>query len=75
MTDDAANELPDDWWLTEHVAHFLSVEPSTVSAYVSRHQMPEPDRYFGRVRAWKPATIQDWHEGRRSQRSTNQGKQ
>jgi predicted DNA-binding transcriptional regulator AlpA len=56
--------LPDDWWSTENVATFLGVATSTVSAYVTRHQMPQPDRYIGRTRLWRPATIQEWQRTR-----------
>jgi len=56
--------LPDDWWSTEDVAVYLDISTSTIRAYVARHQMPQPDRYIGRTRLWRPATIQTWHSGR-----------
>jgi predicted DNA-binding transcriptional regulator AlpA len=59
-----ADELPDDWWTTENVATFLGVEKDTVHAYVSRKQMPEPDRRMGRMRLWRPDTIRQWHQDR-----------
>lgn len=59
-----AAELPDDWWTTDDVATYLGVVTSTVRAYVTRDQMPKPDRYIGRVRLWKPATIREWHQSR-----------
>jgi len=59
--------LPDDWWSTEDVSRFLDVAPSTVRAYVTRDQMPRPDRYIGRIRLWRPETIRTWHLSRRSQ--------
>jgi hypothetical protein len=45
------DELPEDWWSTENVATFLGVGTSTIRAYVTRHQMPQPDRYIGRTRS------------------------
>jgi hypothetical protein len=54
--------LPEDWWSTEDVATFLSIGTSTVSAYVTRHQMPQPDRYIGRTRLWLPDTIREWQQ-------------
>lgn len=56
--------LPEDWWSTENVATFLDVAMSTVSAYVARHQMPQPDRYIGRTRLWRPDTIREWQRTR-----------
>jgi predicted DNA-binding transcriptional regulator AlpA len=56
--------LPDDWWTTEDVATFLGIGTSTVSAYVTRKQMPQPDRYMGRTRLWRPATIRAWQRAR-----------
>jgi predicted DNA-binding transcriptional regulator AlpA len=56
--------LPNDWWSTENVAAFLGVATSTVSAYVTRHQMPPPDRYIGRTRLWWPDTIREWQQTR-----------
>jgi predicted DNA-binding transcriptional regulator AlpA len=58
------NTLPDDWWSTEDVATFLQVGASTIRAYVTRDQMPKPDRYIGRIRLWRPETIRAWHESR-----------
>ncbi|WP_344802660.1 helix-turn-helix transcriptional regulator [Microlunatus ginsengisoli] len=57
-------ELPTDWWTTEEVATFLGVSSSTIRSYLARGQMPEPDRRFGRLPAWRPATIRDWNERR-----------
>jgi hypothetical protein len=54
------NGLPEDWWTTDDVAHYLSVTPSTVRAYLARKQMQEPDRRMGRMRLWRPASIRDW---------------
>jgi predicted DNA-binding transcriptional regulator AlpA len=56
--------LPDDWWSTEDVATYLSVNASTVRAYVARQQMPQPDRHIGRMQLWRPETIQEWQQGR-----------
>jgi predicted DNA-binding transcriptional regulator AlpA len=62
--------LPDDWWTTEDVATFLGIGTSTVSAYVTRKQMPRPDRYMGRTRLWRPATIREWQRARPRQPAT-----
>jgi predicted DNA-binding transcriptional regulator AlpA len=56
--------LPDDWWSTDDVAAFLGVGASTIRAYVTRRQMPQPDRYIGRTRLWRPQTIREWHSSR-----------
>jgi predicted DNA-binding transcriptional regulator AlpA len=50
--------------MTDDVAAFLGVSGSTVRAYITRHQMPEPDRMFGRSPGWRPQTIETWHAGR-----------
>ncbi|MPZ61598.1 MAG: helix-turn-helix domain-containing protein [Propionibacteriales bacterium] len=60
----AEQELPTDWWTTEDVAAYLGVAPSTIRAYVTRHQMPDPDRRMGRLRLWRPKTIERWHQRR-----------
>ncbi|MGL5828805.1 MAG: helix-turn-helix transcriptional regulator [Angustibacter sp.] len=57
-------DLPTDWWTTQDVADFLGIAPSTVRAYATRHQMPEPDRRIGRMALWRPITIQRWRSGR-----------
>lgn len=57
-------QLPDDWWTSEDVATYLGVLPSTVRSYVTRDQMPKPDRHMGRIRLWKPDTIKSWHQAR-----------
>jgi hypothetical protein len=57
-------QLPPDWWTTRDVASFLKVAPSTIRAYVARHQMPEADRRIGREPVWRPATIRKWHSQR-----------
>jgi anti-sigma factor RsiW len=57
-------QLPRDWWTTRDVASFLNVAPSTIRAYVARHQMPEADRRIGREPVWRPATIRKWHSQR-----------
>ena len=66
MSNDNASELPDDWWSSEDVATYLGVKPSSIRAYVTRGQMPSPDRLIGqkRIRLWKPDTIITWHESR-----------
>ncbi|MPZ61912.1 MAG: helix-turn-helix domain-containing protein [Propionibacteriales bacterium] len=60
----ADQELPTDWWTTEDVATYLGVTPSTIRAYVTRNQMPDPDRRMGRLRLWRPRTIERWHQQR-----------
>ena len=57
-------QLPRDWRTTRDVASFLKVAPSTIRAYVARHQMPEADRRIGREPVWRPATIRRWHSQR-----------
>jgi anti-sigma factor RsiW len=57
-------QLPRDWWTTRDVASFLNIAPSTIRAYVARHQMPEADRRIGREPVWRPATIRKWDSQR-----------
>lgn len=61
---EGGRELPTDWWMTDDVAAFLGVSGSTVRAYITRHQIPEPDRMFGRSPGWRPHTIEAWHASR-----------
>ena len=53
-----------DWWTTDHVAAYLGVSASTVRAYLTRDQMPEPDLRAGQQRLWRPETIKRWHQHR-----------
>ena len=53
-----------DWWTTDHVASYLGVSASTVRAYLTRGQMPEPDLRAGQQRLWRPETIKRWHQHR-----------
>lgn len=53
-----------DWWVPSDVATYLDVTTGTVASYKARGLMPEPDRFFGRTPAWKPARIIEWHETR-----------
>lgn len=55
---------PADWWTTDEVAEYLTVSASTVRAYLSRNQMPPPDRRFGRLPVWQPETIKTWNAAR-----------
>ena len=47
-------------WSVAEVATYLGVRPSTVTAYRSRGQMPQPDGRVGRSPWWRPATIRAW---------------
>ena len=47
-------------WSVAEVAAYLGVTPSTVTAYRSRGQMPQPDGYVGRSPWWRPETIRAW---------------
>ena len=59
------DELPRDWWTVADVANYLGIKDSTVRTYVSRGDMPPPDRRMGqRVNLWKPQTIIRWHAKR-----------
>lgn len=51
--------MTDRWWDTNRVAEYLGVAPRTVSAYLSRGQMPAPDGRGGPQSGplWRPATI------------------
>jgi hypothetical protein len=60
-----ADGLPSDWWTVADVARYLGIKASTVRTYVSRGDMPPPDRKMGqRVNLWKPQTIIRWHAKR-----------
>lgn len=48
----------------DEVARHLGVLPNTVSAWVSRSKLPEPDRYLGKSPLWLIRTIMSWEEGR-----------
>jgi len=50
---------PEQWSVAE-VAAYLGVYRSTVTAYRSRGQMPQPDGYVGRSPWWRPETIRAW---------------
>jgi len=56
----------DDYWTTSEVAEYLGVAVSTVSAYRSRGQMPEPVRTIGHTPVWDPAAIREWAATRRA---------
>jgi predicted DNA-binding transcriptional regulator AlpA len=63
------DELPEDWWTTDHILAFLAsvgapISRATWAAYVSRGQAPTADRMFGRSPAWRPATIREWQASR-----------
>lgn len=57
-------------WTVPDVATHIKVEPSTVTSYRARGQMPEPDGYMGRTPWWWADTIRAWHESRRSQKKS-----
>jgi DNA-binding transcriptional MerR regulator len=48
---------------TEDVAAVLGVAASTVRAYNSRGQMPEPSGHVGRTPYWTPEDVEPWIEG------------
>ncbi len=54
-----------EWWTTSDVAAYLELKVATVSAYRTRGQMPQPDMTVGRTHVWRPATIIEWHSGRK----------
>ena len=56
---------PEQWSVTE-VARELGIKPRTVTGYLARGQMPEPDGRVGRSPWWYPGTIKGWHRPRRS---------
>ena len=47
-------------WSVGEVAAYLGVKRSTVTAYRSRGQMPQPDGRVGRSPWWRPETIRAW---------------
>ena len=50
------------------VADLLGVKVNTVTAWRSRHRMPEPDVTYGRTPLWREDTILAW-QGRRTPRT------
>ena len=44
----------------QEIAEWLGVTPSTIYAYNSRGQMPEPDARYGATNLWKESTIRQW---------------
>lgn len=42
------------------IATLYGVRPDTIRAYKHRHQMPQPDRVFGRTPLWHTSTIRRW---------------
>lgn len=50
---------------TSEVAIEIGVTRSTVAAYSSRGQMPEPDVVYGRTPLWKTVTISRWTKDRK----------
>lgn len=42
------------------IAEWLDVTPSTIYAYQTRGQMPEPDERYGVTSLWKESTIREW---------------
>ena len=49
------------------VAKLLDVEPATISSYVSRGQMPQPDLRLGSAPVWHRETIEAWLASRPGQ--------
>lgn len=42
------------------IAEWLDLAPSTLYAYLTRGQMPEPDARYGVTNLWKESTIREW---------------
>ena len=51
--------MPQQWSVAE-VAAYLGVKPGTITAYLARGQMPQPDGRVGRTPWWRPETIRAW---------------
>ena len=47
-------------WSVADVANYLGVKPRTVTAYLARDQMPQPDGRIGRSPWWWAETIRAW---------------
>jgi hypothetical protein len=50
-------QLPSDWWTVRDTADYLAVSEGNVRTYVSRGEIPAPDRQIGRSNLRKPRTI------------------
>lgn len=50
----------DDLLDLEAAASVAGVKPATLSSYLSRGTMPEPDLRFGRAPVWRRSTINRW---------------
>ena len=51
-------------WTVTDVAAYLNVKHGTVTSYLNREQMPEPDGRLGRTPWWWADTIRAWDEQR-----------
>ena len=54
----------DELWDVAAVAAYLGVKRNTVTSYLARRQMPEPDYRFGQSPVWRASKIKAWHGGR-----------
>jgi len=59
---DMAAKPNEEWWTTDDVATYAGLAPGTIRAYVSRKQMPAPER-LGRIPVWRPDVIKAWRAG------------
>ncbi len=51
-------------WSVAEVAAYLGIKPRTVTGYLTRGQITEPDGYVGRSPWWWETTITTWQEQR-----------
>lgn len=56
--------MSDDQWSPADVAAHLGVQPKTVTGYLARGRMPEPDGRVGRTPWWRPETIRAWRQSK-----------
>ena len=51
-------------WIRSECADHVGVTPSTWSAYVTRHQAPQPIRRIGATPVWDAEEVRQWHATR-----------
>lgn len=47
-------------WNMSRIAQYTGLAGSTLSAYYTRVQMPEPALAYGRTKLWEPDVIRAW---------------
>ncbi len=51
---------PGDLLTSDDVADYTGLNRNTITGYKARHQMPKPDKQYGRTPLWRRSTIDAW---------------